>query len=184
MKRWIALVLALVLLTLCCSCAADTVDVMQYGKSHITANMYRYWLSSYKGTFLYTYSDMTDSDAFWDSVLYDDVTAEEYLNEAVLDNVKRTLVCMELFREKGLRLPASAEDEIDAYIDDLIQENSEGESALEGGENAKLDPWDNEYKLEIKGKKVIVISAGPDGEFGNDDDIRSDKIKRQKKSND
>lgn len=69
-------------------------------------------------------------------------------------------------------------------IDDLIQENSEGESALEGGENAKLDPWDNEYKLEIKGKKVIVISAGPDGEFGNDDDIRSDKIKRQKKSND
>lgn len=138
MKRWIALFLALVLLTMCCSCAADTVDVMQYGKSRITANMYRYWLSSYKGTFLYTYSDMTDSDAFWDSVLYDDVTAEEYLNEAVQDNVKRTLVCMELFREKGLRLPASAEDEIDAYIDDLIQERGGGSKTVFNQELSKL----------------------------------------------
>jgi hypothetical protein len=138
MKRWIALFLALVFLILCCSCAADTVDVMQYGKSRITANMYRYWLSSYKGTFLYTYSDMTDSDAFWSSILYDDVTAEEYLNEAVQENVKRTLVCMELFRENGLRLPASAEDEIDAYIDDLIRERGGGSKNVFNQELAKL----------------------------------------------
>ena len=138
MKRWIALFLALVFLILSSSCAADTVDVMRYGKSHITSNMYRYWLSSYKGTFMYTYSDMTDSAAFWDTVLYDDVTAEAYLNGAVEENVKRTLVCMELFRENGLKLSASAEEEIDSYIDELIRERAGGSKNVFNQELAKL----------------------------------------------
>ena len=55
-------------------------------------------------------------------------------------------------------------------------------SSFESSANVKTGVIYNESKLEIKGKKVIVISAGPDGEFGNDDDIRSDKIKRQKKN--
>ena len=33
-------------------------------------------------------------------------------------------------------------------------------------------------KYEKKGKRFVVISAGPDGEFGGDDDIRSDVTKR------
>lgn len=66
-------------------------------------------------------------------------------------------------------------------MDDLIKENSNGVAALDGGEGAKYDPWGNEYKLEIKGKKIVVISAGADGEFGSEDDIRSDTVKRQKK---
>ena len=43
------------------------------------------------------------------------------------------------------------------------------------------DPWDNEYKLEVSGKRFVVISAGPDGQFGTEDDIRSDKIEKSKK---
>ncbi len=33
------------------------------------------------------------------------------------------------------------------------------------------DPWGNEYVLEIDGEKALVFSAGPDGEFGTDDDL-------------
>jgi hypothetical protein len=33
------------------------------------------------------------------------------------------------------------------------------------------DPWGNEYALEIDGEKAQVYSAGPDGEFGTDDDL-------------
>ncbi len=66
-------------------------------------------------------------------------------------------------------------------MDDLLKENSQGVAALDGGEGAKYDPWGNEYKLEVKGKKAVIISGGPDGEIGNEDDIRSDKVKRQKK---
>ena len=137
-KRWLAFFLTLVLLIACGGCAADTVDVMTYGESAVTTNMYRYWLSSYKGSFMYTYSDMTDSDAFWDSVLYDDVTSEEYLNDAVIENVKRTLVCMELFRQSGLKLSASAEAEIDSYIEELIAERAGGSTNTFNQELAKL----------------------------------------------
>ena len=66
-------------------------------------------------------------------------------------------------------------------IKDLIQEDSDGNAIIEGGEGALEDPFGNEYKMEKKGKKYVIISAGPDGEFGTDDDIRSDKKAKSKK---
>ena len=68
-------------------------------------------------------------------------------------------------------------------IRDLIKEDSDGNAAMDGGEGALEDPWGSEYKYERKGNKILVYSAGPDGEFGTDDDIRSDKIKASKKNN-
>jgi len=64
-------------------------------------------------------------------------------------------------------------------IDDLIAEDSQGRSYL--SEDSREDPWNNEYKFETKGVKFIVISAGPDGDFGTDDDIRSDKSNKTSK---
>ena len=53
---------------------------------------------------------------------------------------------------------------------------------LEGGDAAILDPWGNELKFEIKNKqRCVIISSGRDGEFGNDDDHRSDKKQSAKK---
>ena len=64
----------------------------------------------------------------------------------------------------------------------LITADGDEEPALDGGEGALLDPWDGEYKIEVSGKRrFVIISAGPDGEFGNEDDVRSDKIKTTKK---
>ena len=60
----------------------------------------------------------------------------------------------------------------------LIEASGDDEAILEGGEGALEDPWGSEYKYERSGKKIVVISAGPDMEFGNDDDIRSDKIEK------
>ena len=44
-------------------------------------------------------------------------------------------------------------------------------------EEALLDPWDTKYKYEFPGKKDArtpeITSAGPDGEFGTDDDQSS-----------
>jgi hypothetical protein len=33
------------------------------------------------------------------------------------------------------------------------------------------DPWGNDYAFEADGEQVSVFSAGPDGEFGTDDDL-------------
>ena len=58
----------------------------------------------------------------------------------------------------------------------LITASGDDEPILDGGEGALEDPWGTEYKYERNGKKVVIISAGPDTSFGTEDDIRSDKI--------
>ena len=63
----------------------------------------------------------------------------------------------------------------------LIDSSGDEEPFLEGGEGALVDPWDTDYKLEVKGKKFVVISAGPDAQFSTEDDIRSDTIEKSKK---
>ena len=167
--RWIALFLALVcMLIVCGGCAAAPAEVMTYGKSAVTVNMYRYWLSSYKGSFMYTYSDMANTDAFWDTVLYDDVSTEEYLNEVVVDNVKRTLVCMELFRQKGLKLSAATEEDIDSYIDELITERAGGSKNVFNQELAGLGinirMLRDIYRYEEQTNQLISFLYGNGGE--------------------
>lgn len=61
----------------------------------------------------------------------------------------------------------------------LIKEDDDA-ALLDGGEGALYDPWDNKYVLEHKkGSDFAIISFGPDGEKGTEDDIRSDEIKRK-----
>ncbi|MCR5752494.1 MAG: type II secretion system protein GspG [Kiritimatiellae bacterium] len=62
----------------------------------------------------------------------------------------------------------------------LIEPNGDEDPYLEGGEGALVDPWDNDYRIEVKGKRFVVISNGPDGSPGTEDDIRSDKIEKKK----
>lgn len=120
-----AFFLAAAMLLSLAGCGEDPV-ALSYKGVDISTNMYRYWLSSYKGTFMYAYTDMNDTDAFWNSILFDNVTAEEYLNGAVVDNVKRNLVCLSLFEECGLSLSDSDLAGIDTYINELVQEYADG----------------------------------------------------------
>lgn len=62
----------------------------------------------------------------------------------------------------------------------LVEPRGDDEPILDGGEGALEDPWGNEYKYERNGKKILVTSAGPDGEWGTDDDISSNEIKKSK----
>jgi general secretion pathway protein G len=62
----------------------------------------------------------------------------------------------------------------------LVEDNGDEEAIIKGGEGALVDPWGNEYKFVTKGKKYYVVSAGPDGSFDTEDDIRSDKYDNKK----
>ena len=66
-------------------------------------------------------------------------------------------------------------------LTDLVRESGDKAAILDGGEGALDDPWGNQFKMEGKGSKIVIISAGPDGQFGTEDDIRSDKIKKGSK---
>ena len=84
------------------------------------------------------------------------------------------------------RAPEEAKDELDEATGEttnistqaLVDASDDDGPVVEGGDNALYDPWGVEYKYERKGKKIVVISAGPDGEFGGEDDIRSDTTQR------
>ncbi|MBR0241537.1 MAG: type II secretion system protein GspG [Kiritimatiellae bacterium] len=84
-----------------------------------------------------------------------------------VDNLKAAVVAYNI--EKG-KYPGD--------LKVLVEASGDDEPIVEGGEGALYDPWGTEYKYEKKGKRFVVISAGPDGEFGGDDDIRSDVTKR------
>ena len=57
----------------------------------------------------------------------------------------------------------------------LVKGDDAEKPVLAGGEKALVDSWGNDIRLEIKGKRFAIISSGPDGKFGTDDDIRSEK---------
>lgn len=63
----------------------------------------------------------------------------------------------------------------------IIDQTGDEDPYLDGGEGALIDPWDGDYRIEIKGKRFVIISNGPDGSPNTEDDIRSDKIEKSKK---
>jgi len=99
-------------------------------------------------------------------------TTRKTAAKAGVDNVKGAVTSYMIAKKKST--PPS-----DLSV--LISDNGEEDPFLEGGEGALVDPWDTEYKIEVKGKRFVVISAGPDAQFGTEDDIRSDKIEKSKK---
>ena len=92
--------------------------------------------------------------------------------KTAVDNIKGAVTTWMLSKKKSTP-PSDLKVLVDATGDE--------EPALDGGEGALVDPWDTEFKIEVKGKKFVIISAGPDTEFGTEDDVRSDKIEKSKK---
>jgi len=63
-------------------------------------------------------------------------------------------------------------DSQDAWVEALTGGD---DPEIEGGADALNDPWGEPLRYEKKGKggRFLIKSAGPDGEFGTDDDILS-----------
>ena len=55
----------------------------------------------------------------------------------------------------------------------------EGDEPILESDKGLYDPWDNKYEMEVKGKRVVIISCGEDGIKGTEDDIRSDSKKKK-----
>ncbi|MBE6561983.1 MAG: hypothetical protein E7662_12750 [Ruminococcaceae bacterium] len=164
----LALLLCAVMLCTLSGCASSPV-VMEYGDEEVTVNMYRYWLSTYKGSFMNVYTDMRDTDAFWDSELFEGTTAEEYLTGAVIDNVKRTLVCASLFDSRGLKMSESDLKNIDDYIETLITERADGSrksfNQMLSVYGINIDMLRKIYTMEDKTSLLFENLYGKDGEL-------------------
>ena len=63
-------------------------------------------------------------------------------------------------------------------LEALTQETDDEEALLQGD---YVDPWGQELKYEKQGKKrPLLTSAGPDEEFGTEDDLTNKDTKKKK----
>ncbi|MBE6541926.1 MAG: hypothetical protein E7672_05720 [Ruminococcaceae bacterium] len=143
-KKTLAAITSALIILSCISCSSPA-GVMSYGKSSITENEFRYYLATAKGNFSRTYSDYSDSASFFDMVIDDNgTTAEDFLLNSVLFNIKMTLICNELFDKYDLKLSDEVIDTVDNYIADFINEYADGNTNVfnnalaEFGINAKM----------------------------------------------
>lgn len=97
--------------------------------------------------------------------------ANETAAKASVDSIKDAVITYSIANNS--KLPDS--------LDKLVEERGDNPPILEGGSDVLIDPWGNKYNYEKKGNKhFVIISAGPDSDFGTEDDIRSDKINKKK----
>lgn len=59
-------------------------------------------------------------------------------------------------------------------------EDLKNDHAFKSGQNTN-DPWGKPYKITCDGDGVDVISSGPDGKEGNEDDIRASSCAKKSK---
>ncbi len=175
LKKFLSIVLALIMLISLCACANDDY-AMKYKGTTISENEYLYWLSSYKGVFLLNYLNNNDSNEVWTSEISDGVTVEAFLGEIAKENIKNNLVCLELFSELGLKLDNKAVNEVDTYVNSLA-EAAGGVDALNSslsayGINDKM--LKNIYKHNEKIEAVQEALFAEGGELEISEDERYD----------
>ncbi|MBR6675720.1 MAG: hypothetical protein IKL24_00115, partial [Clostridia bacterium] len=103
-----------------------------------------------KGTYMYTYSDITDTAEFWDSEFSDGMTAAEYLDGLTLDAVKNNIAASALFKEYKLSFTEEEKQQVDSYIDELIKE-------LGNGSRSEFNKLLGEYGINANILKSICL---------------------------
>ncbi|MCD7782610.1 MAG: peptidylprolyl isomerase [Firmicutes bacterium] len=144
-KALSAILAAALILTSCTvlfsSCAGTEPALIEYDDVKITAPMYMYYLSHYKAVFLSVYSEVSDTDAFWDSMTEDGITYEEYFTEVIIENLKKTVVAAWLFDYMGLTFTSSMKEEVEDGIDELCY-------YLCGGDKDAFDEYLSDYGID------------------------------------
>lgn len=165
---------AVLLLTSCSSGEA----VFTYKDSVITENEFTYYLATYKSRFAQSFTDFKDTSEFYSSQLGDTgMTAEEYLFETVVNNVKMSLICDAVAAEKGIKVPDSTVQTIDEYLADFVTEYSGGSKAqfnqALSAYGINYDMLRDIYLRDELGYALYDYLYGTNGEFGITDEDKT-----------
>ena len=132
------------------SCAKETV-IMSYKDYTVNANYYTYWLSRFKANFLYSYSDVVDSDEYYNSVISEDGRTANQVMTDISDNaIKNYLVREYLCDVYGLKLNDAILDSIDEQLERLLTEHADGSKSVFNGIAA-------EYGVDYKMLRDIYV---------------------------
>ena len=143
MKKRILKLLALALCALClvislASCGKETA-IMTYNDYTVNENYYTYWLSRFKANFIYNYTDVEDSEEYYNSVISEDGrTAAEVMTDISDEAIKNFLVSEYLCDVYGLKLPSSVLDAVDSELELLVKNLADGSKSVFNGMAAEF----------------------------------------------
>ena len=124
-KRIVAFILACVTVGLClCACSTKGKPLMKLDKSELSVNHFELYLSRMKGMLSTTsyFGASAKKPEFWDTWMdiTDKTTYNTHYTNMVLEAAKGYLAAVALFDERGLKLPKSYIDDIDANMEELV----------------------------------------------------------------
>ncbi|MBQ9802586.1 MAG: hypothetical protein IJW51_05900 [Clostridia bacterium] len=129
-KKLIAAIAALLAcLMLMTGCASHGKTLIEAQGEEISVNVFQLYLSRMKGSLAEAGNSVT-SDDYWNTYIdLSHTTTAEYYTAQVLEGLKHIAAAMILYEEYGLKLPDETVDEIDAWIDEVIETDGEGSKA-------------------------------------------------------
>ncbi len=129
-KKLLCLILAVsVLIPVLSGCGKEANAAVTFRDTVITENEYSYYMSYFKGFFLYSATGTTaDNPQYWSSEIGEGVSAGDYISAMILSNVMSNAIYLQLFDEYGLTLTSEEKREVDEAIDQLIE--------VEGGKSS------------------------------------------------
>ncbi|MBP3321602.1 MAG: hypothetical protein J6M12_04545 [Clostridia bacterium] len=155
----VAMVLAIsALICFLPGCSSEkTKAVMELDGVTIGADIYRYWLSTFKYYFDTNYEDIEDTVECWNREMDDGLTIGEYVEEYTLQYAKSVLCALKLYKQYKLKLPDSVIDSIGDQLDELIKyQYGDSKSAF----NSALM---STYGIDVKGlRRAFIMEAKVD----------------------
>ncbi len=127
--KLISLLLAVsMLIPVLSGCGEEANAAVTFRDTVITENEYSYYMSYFKGYFLYgATGTTTDNAQYWTTEIGEGVSAGDYISAMILSNVMSNAIYLQLFDEYGLSLTSEEKRAADEAIDQLI--------ALEGSKS-------------------------------------------------
>ena len=166
-----ALIMCAVMLMLSLPSCGKQTAIMTYNDYTVNENYYTYWLSRFKANFIYNYTDVEDSEEYYDSVISaDGRTAAEVMTDISDDAIKNFLVSEYLCDVYGLKLPSSVLDSIDYELDLLVKELADGSKSVFNGMAAE---YGVNYKM-LRDIYIIETKASLFAEFYAENYIKPD----------
>ena len=139
------------------SCGGTGKPLLMLDDCNISVNLFELYLTRTKGMLSSTeYGDSVKTDDFWETWIdvYDKKTFNTYYTELVLEDAKNYLAAIAVFDELGLELPQSYIDEIDADLEEMIQNEANGSksafNAILAHYGANYDILREAYIIEAK----------------------------------
>ncbi len=157
-----ALLVCAMLVGMLIGCAPATGEpLLTLENQSISVNLFYFYLSRWKGILSQgsNFGIQVDQDSFWDTIMdANGKTYDQYYVEELLESMKNYLACLYLFEQRGLSLSDEDIKQIEADLQEMIDNNFDGSR---DAFNAELANYGANYEVvrenRIIEKKIEIL---------------------------